>query len=79
MKAPWAEPTGMVSITAQGFLGSEIPRPRNLSTQEFLGPGVPEKQQFTYGVVNIIKVFPFSAENSQKSENHRLEALNGPF
>ena len=35
-RAPWAEPT----VSAQGFLGSEIARVRHLSTEKFLGSGV---------------------------------------
>ena len=40
MRAPWAEHQGW-SISAQRFLGSEIPRLRNSSTEEFLESGVP--------------------------------------
>ena len=36
-------PTGMVSLSS-GIPGSEIPRLRHLSTEEFLGQGVPSIQ-----------------------------------
>ena len=36
LRAPWAEPTGIRAVSAEGPLGSETPRLRNISTEEFL-------------------------------------------
>ena len=51
-RAPLAEPKGMVSISAQGFLGSEIPRLRNSSTENF-------RHTHTHPVAELGQVWPF--------------------
>ena len=75
---PWAEPRGW---SAQGFLGSEIPRLRISSTEEYLGSGLP-------GHPRVVRVVPAGPKTSRTLAlhylqgcrvNHKLPAIKKPF